>query len=494
MGKFYGLLWLSIALFHFLVGCSHAPEVVATKDAQELGNSAPSASDFPKKTTLIKEVSPDEKIGEISLNLRKYQLSNGLKVILAKNDLNPIFSLYVHYGVGSKHETPGMTGSSHFLEHMMFKGAKKFGAGAFDRLVEGNGGSNNAYTNNDATVYHENMPIEALELMVDVESDRMQNLLLEEQGFMAEKNVVLEEKKMRYENSPHGQLMAGVSRKLLIDTPYETPVIGTDEDIKRVTRDELYQYFKNFYAPNNATIVIAGKLDFDKTIGWIEKSFGNIPPSFKLNFLKEGRENPALYTLKHKGQVQEEFYGLADQPMFLYGFPGMAYGDPSHPAMEMLSLMLGGGASSVLEQKYVKGKNPKLSTVYTGDMSMQHAGIFILGGTLLPGIDRKKFFQELESDLVTFCKKNITQGQIDKFKNLLFRSFFEQLDTNHGLADFLGNEEIYSGNFLNYQNTINNYFNLGPNQVKSACEVAINLNRSYRLVLWSKFKNKMVIK
>jgi zinc protease len=498
MRPFYSILiTLLISVFAFLpLSCSHGPEVgtsVQKEAAESIVDQADSALNFPKKTTLIKEVRPEDQFADLSMHIQKYQLPNGLKVILVKNDLNPIISIYVHYGVGSKHETAGMTGASHFLEHMMFKGAKKFGLGAFDKVVESNGGSNNAYTSADMTVYHEHLPAESLKLMLEVEADRMQNLLLEEKGFISEKNVVLEERKLRYENSPEGQKYAAFMQKILKDTPYEVPVIGSVADIKRVTRDEVYQYFKNYYAPNNAVIVVAGKLDFSNTIDWIEDYFSEIPPSLRLPFIKEARENPSLYTIKHNGKISEDYFAVTEDPMFVYSFPALPYGDPRHPALEMLSLMLGGGMSSLLEQKYVKGKNPRLSQVYTGDVGMQHAGIFIVGGKILPGVDRNKFYSDLESDLKNFCKTNISQGQIDKFKNILLNNFYSEFDTNRSVANILGSEETSSGDFLNLEKRVTAYANLGPNQISQVCEQTINLARSYRLTLWNKFKNKMSI-
>ena len=142
----------------------------------------------------------------IQLDVHEVKLDNGMTALIAPNPKLPIFSLYLFYKVGGKNEVPGITGASHFLEHMMFKGAKKYGKNTIDFIIEGSGGSTNAYTTNDQTVYYENLPSSQLEKMLDIEADRMENLLLDTDDFNKERAVVLEERKMRYENSPRGQL------------------------------------------------------------------------------------------------------------------------------------------------------------------------------------------------------------------------------------------------------------------------------------------------
>src|SRR5690606_1475586 len=187
---------------------------------------------------------------EISLDVKTHKLKNGLKILVVENNKLPIFSYYSYYKVGGKYEVKGITGATHYLEHMMFKGAKKYGPGDFDRIVEGNGGSNNAYTTNDLTVYYENLPSKHIETIIDVEADRMQNLLLEPAAFESERLVVLEERKMRYENRDAGKLYLEMMLEMFKDTPYGTSVIGNIEDIKNVPRERMLEYFKEFYAPN----------------------------------------------------------------------------------------------------------------------------------------------------------------------------------------------------------------------------------------------------
>ena len=197
----------------------------------------------------------------INLDVDELKLDNGMTALIVNNPKLPIFSLYFFYKVGGKNEVAGITGASHFLEHMMFKGGKKFGKNSLDFIIEGSGGSTNAYTTNDQTVYYENLPSTELSLMLDIEADRMENLTLDTDEFNKERAVVLEERKMRYENSPRGQLYQLLMKTFFDGTAYGRPVIGEIPDLKSVTREQIHAYFKRFYAPNNVTLVLVGDVD-----------------------------------------------------------------------------------------------------------------------------------------------------------------------------------------------------------------------------------------
>ena len=210
-------------------------------------------------------ITPSKKSNlSLSLKVHKEILPNGLRVLIMENRRLPIFSYYTYFDVGGRHERKGITGASHFLEHLMFKGAKKYGAGKFDSLIEGNGGFSNAYTSFDNTVYHENMPSKSLPIIIDMEADRMVNLLLEPKAFEKERQVVLEERKLRYDNSPMGKLFLNMMQEVFEGTPYGGSVIGNVEDIKNVSRDQIFNYFKKYYSPNNAIVVIVGDVDTKK--------------------------------------------------------------------------------------------------------------------------------------------------------------------------------------------------------------------------------------
>jgi len=424
------------------------------------------------------------------LEIKKYVLPNGLRILLAPNNKLPTFSFYLHYGVGAKHEVPGITGSSHFLEHMMFKGAKDFGKGSFDRLIEGNGGVSNAYTSNDATVYHENLPIDALEITLRMEADRMQNLLLDPQEFLAEKDVVLEERKLRYENSPKGQLFIRTMMTMYEGTPYGTPVIGSIEDVKKVSRDEVFDYFKKYYAPNNAVLVIAGDISESKTLKLIEQVFGSIPTSPHVEAAKKIRENQQLYIHTFKQDKVELIYGQSENPLFLMAIPAYPYGTKQSYLLDVLGKMFGSGSSSYLEQKYVKSISPILVNVSVGNYSKQHSGMFYLMGEFYKNQSYGWWKKELQTDLENFCNNEITPKNLEKAINYAEKTYYESLDQNDGVADLVGTMELFFDDFKKYVDELKVYKSITVDELKNEC-LALSKKPKFLLGIWKKFDKKV---
>ena len=262
---------------------------------------AVACSTGPKRKT-SSQIAGKPSNGVAHLNVHKYVLDNGLKLLVYENHKLPIFSFHTFYDVGGRHESEGTTGATHFLEHMMFKGAKKYGPGIFDTLIESNGGSNNAYTTFDSTVYYENLPTKTkdgeslVEKMIDVEADRMENLLLEQQSFESERNVVLEERKMRYENSPSGKLWMALMKNIFEATPYGGSVIGSKEDLVSLKRDQVMDFFNKFYTPDNAVIVVAGDVDPSNVYDQVKEKYGQMKSSSaEIKQYKDKRNNEAIY-------------------------------------------------------------------------------------------------------------------------------------------------------------------------------------------------------
>lgn len=204
-------------------------------------------------------------------------LPNGLKILLKEEHKAPIVTFQIWYRVGARNEQLGKTGMSHVLEHMMFKGTKKYGPKQFSRTVQRNGGNDNAFTSKDYTAYFENFAADRLELAIDLESDRMQNLILDPREFLSERDVVKEERRMRYEDDPTQTMVEQMMATAFAAHPYQWPVIGWMADLENLTRDDLSRHYKTYYAPNNATIVIVGDFDTRKVLPLVEKYFGGIP-------------------------------------------------------------------------------------------------------------------------------------------------------------------------------------------------------------------------
>src|SRR6185312_9191948 len=203
---------------------------------------------------------PGITVAQISDNVQISTLKNGMKILVQEDHTIPTVALYFFFRVGSRNERPGITGLSHFFEHMMFNGSRKYGPGEFDREMEKNGGSNNAYTTKDTTVYTDWFPPSALDLMMDMEADRMANLTLDPKAVESERGVVYSERRLRVDNDNQGALFEQVNAAAFTAHPYHWPVIGWPSDIESWTQKDLADYYKEGYAPNNCLMVAVGDI------------------------------------------------------------------------------------------------------------------------------------------------------------------------------------------------------------------------------------------
>jgi zinc protease len=422
----------------------------------------------------------------INLDVKEVKLQNGMTALIVPSSKLPIFSLYMFYKVGGKNEAPGITGASHFLEHMMFKGAKKFGKNTIDFIIEGSGGSTNAYTTNDQTVYYENLPSTQLAKMLEIEADRMENLLLDPNDFSKEREVVLEERKMRYENSPRGQLYLGLMQSLYEGTPYGRSVIGDIADLKSVSREQIHQYFKRFYAPNNLTLVLVGDINPSEAESLIKKYFAHIPSSPSVieahNSLKDADFVPRLSeskVIKKKGQ--------SPNPMFMMAYPSYKAGHPKGYALDVLASILGSGKSSALMGKYILTANPAATKIYAANQSLEKSGFFFFGGELVKGIKLDEFRSDLKKSIKGFCASEVTERNIQKIKNNYLVELYGGLNTNAGLAHFLGERQLLFGDWRHYKKELELYEKVTVGEVKMACE-EIFTQPSVFLSVWDKHK------
>jgi len=215
--------------------------------------------------------------GTIAERVSETVLPNGLKVLLLENHKAPVITFQVWYRVGSRNEAWEKTGLSHLLEHMMFKGTKRFGPEQFSRIIQENGGNDNAFTSADYTAYFENLSADRVGVAVEMEADRMANLLLREEDFGTERLVVMEERRMRTEDDPQAVLQEQLQATAFQQQPYHWPVIGWMEDIRRLTLKDLQEYYRTYYNPLNAFLVVVGDFKKEALLPEIERAFGAMP-------------------------------------------------------------------------------------------------------------------------------------------------------------------------------------------------------------------------
>ncbi len=310
--------------------------------------------------------------------ITEYRLDNGMKVIVKEDHRAPVVVSQVWYKVGSSYEPDGVTGISHVLEHMMFKGTEKFGPGEFSRIISALGGNENAFTSRDYTAYFETLAVEHLERALELEADRMRNVRLDPAEFAKEIEVVKEERRLRTEDKPSGKVFEQFNAVAWRSSPYRNPVIGWMNDLEHMTVDDLANWYRRWYAPNNATLVVVGDVRPEAVREMAERHFGPLETS-EIPPLKPAAEP------KQVGETRIEVKVPAKQPYLLMGYKTPIVGqseDPWEPyALYVLSSVLDGGDSARLSRQLVRGSGIAASAGAEYGSYARLPGMFLLSGT-----------------------------------------------------------------------------------------------------------------
>lgn len=366
----------------------------------------------------------------------KKVLSNGLTVLFHEDHSAPLISYHTWFRVGSRHEEEGYTGIAHLFEHMMFKGAKRFGAP--DKVFDRNGIRNNAFTYYDYTGYYENLPSNKLELVIDVEADRMVNLKVNKSVLDTEREVVREERRLRVENSNMGSLLEFMFSKAYKVHPHRWPVIGTQEDLGRVSVEKCLEFYRKYYTPSNAVIVVAGDFKTKKAEALIEKYYGKIK-SHKVAFPKLPQEPPQ----------KKERKGTLSRPSvtesLLIGYQGVSVDDKDGFALDLLMKALGDGPSSRLYKKIVY-ETQAATGVYATSMAMVDPGLIFFYIEPKPSVKAKTVLRLLDQQIAR-VKKGVAKAEVEKAKNQILLELVGSLNTIDGKANLLAQYETIRGDY-----------------------------------------------
>ncbi len=368
------------------------------------------------------------------LKVTEKVLPNGLKVLLKEEHKSPVVTFQVWYRVGSRNERLGKTGMSHLLEHMMFKGAKKYGPKQFSQTVQRNGGNDNAFTSKDYTAYFENIAADRLEIAMDLESDRMQNLLLDPKEFLSERDVVKEERRMRYEDDPTQTMVEQMMATAFSAHPYQWPVIGWMADIGNITRDDLEKHYRTYYAPNNATVVVVGDFDTKKTLALVEKYFGSIP---------RGPEIPKVGAVEPKqlGEKRVKVKQEAELPAIYAGYKVPTQTNKDSYALNVLQGILSSGKSSRLYRSLVYEKQIALYAGGDYDDISTDPNLFYVYAGVMPGKSPDEVEKALYAEIDRFKNEPVTDEELQKAKNQAEATFIMSQDSVFYQAMLLGQYE-----------------------------------------------------
>jgi len=365
-------------------------------------------------------------------------LDNGLKVLLLEDHKSPAVTFQVWYRVGARNEKDGKSGLAHFLEHMMFKGTPSTGPEEYSRIIAKNGGQSNAFTSSDVTVYFATMSREKIGIELELEADRMANALLGEKYFEPEKKVIQEERRLRTDDNPASALGEVTSAIAYMIHPYRRPVVGWMEDIQHLVRQDLVDFYKLYYAPNNAFIVLVGDFSAEEMLPKIKAAFGKIP---------RGPEPPRvdIEEPEQRGERRLVYKKEAELPLVLSFYHAPNLKSPDSFALDLLTVVLAGGKSSRLyhELVYQKRLVRGIDADYSG-ISVDPAGLSIYA-QLLPGIEAATVEREIERGLEEVKAELISERELQKAKNQVEAAFVFAQDSIFGQAMKIGYYEAVGG-------------------------------------------------
>jgi len=366
-------------------------------------------------------------------------LDNGLKVILVEDHSVPVITYQTFFRVGARNERPGITGISHFIEHMMFNGAEKYGPKEFDRVLESSGGYSNAFTSDDMTAYYEDISSDGLELCVDLDSDRMRSLAFDPGYVVSEMSVVMEERRLSIDNSVQGQIREDLDALAFKAHPYKWPVLGWMSDLEAIDREDCLEYFRTYYAPNNAVLIVAGDFETEEALELIRRNYSGIPP---------GGEPARVRTAEpaQRGERRGELRMPAELPSVMIGYHAPPAGSEDIFALDVLQKILTGGRSSRLYRALVREKEAAVEVDSYFPWRIDPY-LFTLQVRMKPGGDTSEAEETVYGILSDIAAEGVTREELARARNVLEADFIRSMQTVNGRATKIGRYEVLFGDY-----------------------------------------------
>lgn len=374
----------------------------------------------------------------VTAGVLEQRLDNGLKVIVKEDHRAPIVVSQVWYKVGSSYEHGGLSGISHVLEHMMFKGTETHPQGEFSRIIAANGGSENAFTGRDYTAYFQTLAQDRLPIAFELEADRMRNLILLEEEFLKEVEVVKEERRMRTEDKPNSLTYEQFNAGAYEASPYRIPVIGWMADLDAMEAEDLRDWYRQWYAPNNATLVVVGDVDPEEVLELAKKYFGPLKPE------KISRPKPRTEPVQ-RGIKRFTVKAPARQPYLIMGYKTPVIGQADlewEPyAFEMLSYVLDGGSSARLARGLIRGSQVAADADADYSAFTRLPGMLILDATPTPGKSIEQVEKELRTEIERFKTDLVSEEEMERVRNQIVAAKVYEKDSVFYQAMLIGRLE-----------------------------------------------------
>jgi zinc protease len=383
------------------------------------------------------------------LDVKSWELPNGLKVLFLADHKAPIATVQVFYHVGSKDEHVGVRGVAHMFEHMMFKGSERVPPEEHARLLKEVGGQSNAFTTEDLTGYHDTVPPSYVGFAMQLEAERMRHLKLLPSTIDSERKVVEEEKRLRIDNNPVGKAVERFRLLAYTKHPYNWTAIGTIEDLEKVKPEDAQRFYDTYYQPNNATLIVVGDLEEAQVRKLAEEHFGALP---------KGPEPPRARTPEPPQTApRRETLELEVQvPIVVQGFHIPRAVDADVPALEVLATVLSAGESSRLHQRLVRADRLAIAAGGFAE-TMEDPGMFVVYAAYLPDRDPAKVQAALAQELARVREKPVAAQELEKAKNQLASAFIFGLQTVDGVATALGQAQYVYGDWREFPKGASRY-------------------------------------
>jgi zinc protease len=393
----------------------------------------------------------------------EHQLDNGMKVIVKQDQRAPIVVSQVWYKVGSSYEYGGLTGISHVLEHMMFKGTEQYPQGEFSRIIAANGGDENAFTGRDYTAYFQTLAKDRLAVSLELEADRMRNLLLLEEEFLKEVEVVKEERRMRTEDNPNSLTFEQFNTVAYEASPYRIPVIGWMSDLDALQVDDLRTWYRKWYAPNNATLVVVGDVEPQAVVELAERYFGPLKPESVAR--PKPRSEP-----DQRGMKRLTVKAPARQPYLIMGYKtpviGETQADWEPYALEMLAHVLDGGESARLARNLVRGSQVAASADASYSAFSRLPGMLTLDAIPTPGKSIEQLEQALKAEIERLKREPVDAKELERVRNQIVAAKVYEKDSVFYQAMLIGQLETVGLDWRLSEQYVDNLKRITPAQIQ----------------------------
>ena len=404
------------------------------------------------------------------VSYQEYDLPNGLHVILHQDNGAPVVTTSVMYHVGGKDRTQGRTGFAHFFEHLLFEGTKNIERGTWMKLVSSRGGNNNANTSQDRTYYYEVFPSNQLEFGLWMESERMLHPVIDQIGVDTQNEVVKEEKRLRMDNSPYGQILQVVGENLFKVHPYKDPNIGYMEDLDAATLEEFIAYKEKYYGPNNAVLVVAGDIDIDKTKSMIEQYFGPVPTGQNVvrNFPVEEPITEEVRAKAYDPNIQ------IPATIVAYRTPGFASREAY--VLDMISTYLSDGKTSKLYKKMVDEQKQALQ-IGAFNLGQEDYGMYLIFGLPVGENTLETLNTEIEEEIAAVRDGLIAEKDFQKIQNKFENDFVNANSSVEGIAESLATYYMLYGDTSLINKQIDIYRSITREEIQQVAQQYLQPNQ-----------------